>query len=475
MSPRARSVRSRVEGIGLGLLLLAGLPGGLGCDSHRAAGPDVLLVTVDTLRADHVGAYGFELDATPNLDALASRGVLFERALAASSYTVPSHASILTSLTVREHSIGYENGGTRLSDEFTLAMAFRDAGYATAAFVGNVTLKRRVGLDRGFDRYDDETPQSEQNRPFIFERTAKATTERALDWIGTQNGPWFLWVHYQDPHGPYTPPAPLGADPGLRLEPPPGEPTLRLNTGERTNGKGGIPPYQALPGLLRLSEYRSRYAGEIRYFDREMGRLFAGAEIASAQRGLVVLVTADHGESFGEDGYYLVHGHSTTPDQSWIPLVMAAPGLRPARRTEPVHHIDIMPTLLELAAIAEPDSLSGLALGPYLRSGQPIPDRLLFSELGHDRSTYFGDRFLRVERFRSADSEKRGQLRTFVWNPDGTWSQTEDDVELARRMMAELKPAVEMVTADEWEEEDLARLRALGYTVVGDDPRPRGP
>ena len=82
---------------------------------------------------------------------------------------------------------------------------------------------------------------------------------------------------------------------------------------------------------------------------------------------------------------------------------------------------------------------------------------------------------MRVERFRSADSEKRGQLRTFVWNPDGTWSQTEDDVELARRMMAELKPAVEMVTADEWEEEDLARLRALGYTVVGDDPRPRGP
>ena len=468
MSAGAETLRARAGGLGLCLaLLFGGLAAGTGCDGVR--GPDVLLVTVDTLRADHVGAYGFELDATPSLDSLARRGVVFERAIAASSFTTPSHASILTSLGVREHSIGFETGGTRLDKEFTLAMAFRKAGYATAAFVGNAMLKRRVGLDRGFDLYDDETPQSERNRPFSFERIAGDTTDRALDWLRSQREPWFLWVHYQDPHGPYTPPAPFERDRKLQLESPVGEPTLSVNQDELTNGKGGIPSYQSLPGLFRLSEYRSRYAGEIRYFDQQMGRLFAGAEAATSQPGLIILVTSDHGESFGEDDYYLVHGHGTTPDQTWVPLVVAAPGLQPVRRAEPVHHIDIMPTLLELAGIPQPDSLTGLALGPFLRAHQPIPERLLFSELSNEVSGYYGDRFIRVKRFKSGTSDKTGQIRTFHWNPDGTWSPTNVDKDLVERMKAQLPPRVEMVAATEWDEQDLARLRALGYTTVGGD------
>ncbi len=142
--------------------------------------PDVLLVTVDTLRADFVHSYGFEAETTPNIDALAARGVLFETAIAASTATVPSHASIMTSRYVREHSVGPFNGATRLEGAATLAEAFRAAGYETAAFVSNVVLKARTGLDRGFDLYDDELPVGETNRGSYFERVAGDTVERAV-------------------------------------------------------------------------------------------------------------------------------------------------------------------------------------------------------------------------------------------------------------------------------------------------------
>ena len=156
--------------------------------------PNVLLVTIDTLRPDHLGAYGFPGESSPNLDALAARGVVFERAIAASARTAPSHASLFTSRWVRDHSIGYHNGSTRLGDEVTLAALLSEAGYDTAAFVGNSMLRRRVGLDRGFAVYDDTLPDAERNRP-VFERVAAKTTPRALEWLARpRRRPFFLWV-----------------------------------------------------------------------------------------------------------------------------------------------------------------------------------------------------------------------------------------------------------------------------------------
>jgi arylsulfatase A-like enzyme len=166
---------------------------------RRGDHPNVLLVTVDTLRAGHLSSYGFALETSPHIDALAAESALFERAVAASSSTAPSHASILTSRSVPEHSIGHLNGETRPEGLSTLAEVLREAGYATGAFVSNFML----GFDRGFDHYDDTLPDSEPNRPLIFERRVDATTARALAWLGERNGPFFLWVHYQDPHGPY--------------------------------------------------------------------------------------------------------------------------------------------------------------------------------------------------------------------------------------------------------------------------------
>jgi arylsulfatase A-like enzyme len=137
-------------------------------------------VVVDTLRADRLGVYGFPAPVSPNLDALAARGVVFERAIAASTKTAPSVTSLLTSRWVGRHSVGALNGTTRLEGSETLAERLHAAGYATAAFIGNMVLKRRIGLDAGFDVYDDELPAREANRPDFFERPAGPTTERAL-------------------------------------------------------------------------------------------------------------------------------------------------------------------------------------------------------------------------------------------------------------------------------------------------------
>ena len=151
------SIRYWATAWAAGLLALTAATG-VACSPGRSArsqGPDLLLITIDTLRADHLGSYGFEVDASPRIDALAESGVVFERALAAASTTAPSHASIMTSRYTREHTIGFRNGSTRLEDRVTLAEVLRAGGYRTGAFVGNLLLKRRIGLDRGFDHYDD--------------------------------------------------------------------------------------------------------------------------------------------------------------------------------------------------------------------------------------------------------------------------------------------------------------------------------
>jgi arylsulfatase len=180
---------------------------GLGCFGSEGPEPNVLMITIDTLRADRLGAYGFRLATSPAIDRLAAQGVVFERAISGASFTSGSHASIMASRYTREHTIGYDNGGTRLEGITTLAEIFNDEGYQTAAFVGNILLDRISGLDRGFETYDDELPGVEVNRKLAFERIAEQTTDRALLWLKNRDSrPFFLWVHYQDPHGPYTPP-----------------------------------------------------------------------------------------------------------------------------------------------------------------------------------------------------------------------------------------------------------------------------
>jgi arylsulfatase len=434
----------------------------------RPDAPDVLLITVDTLRADQLGAYGSALGASPNVDALAARSVVFERAVAAASVTAPAHASIMTSRWVREHSVGWLNGPTQLVDSPTLAQLFRDSGYDTAGFVGNLMLQRRLGFHRGFDVFDDELPAEERNRPLTFERIAGQTAERALAWLGRpREAPVFLWVHLQDPHGPYEPPGEFAA----RFAAPrdPSEPPLPVL--ENDVGLSGIPAYQALPGLVHASEYRSRYAGEIAYADHWLGRILEAFDAQPRGPG-VVLFTADHGESMGEAYRYFSHGHTTTPEVAHVPLLLRAPGLAPGRRPELVSHVDVLPTLLELAGLPLPGRASGIALGPYLRGGRPLPERVVYCDVGRELTAYRRDAFVRVRGTGDAwlPPETRGGAPTlswsmYAWEGGPEWRRLPVDAALKSVVRAYADRAEPMAEAPPIEYRDLERLRALGYAV----------
>ncbi len=424
-----------------------------GAPSPSGSAPNVLLVTLDTLRADHLGVYGFEHATSPEIDALAEAGVVFERAIAAASLTTPAHASIMTSRFTREHAIGPNNGGAALRDETTLARVFRDHGYATAAFVSNLLLKAKFGLGAGFDTFDDELTTPEINRPLVVERRAADTTERALAWLSQAgDGPFFLWVHYQDPHGPYTPPPP--DDERFRIPPAPGEQALPVK-----EGRDAIPAYQALDGLRLPSQYRSRYAGEIFYADRWVGRLVEAVAAHDPSRPSVVLLTADHGESFGENGRYFSHTHTTTPDVARVPMILRAPGLAPGRSSDLVHHVDVLPTLLDLAELPIPPEARGLPLARFVREGRSLPDRTVYCDIGRELSAYRGDSFLWV---RDADAVPVRRWARFLWSPEG-WSRQPGRSplpEAVREYTARSAPVNRLPPPDE---EMKRRLEALGY------------
>jgi arylsulfatase A-like enzyme len=436
----------------------------VGCRPGEHPRPNVLLITVDTLRADHLGTYGMSFDTSPNIDALAAGGVVFEKAIAAAGKTTPAHASILTSRYVREHSVGHGNGSSALGTEPTLAEYFRDAGYATAAFVSNILLTRRVGLGRGFDVFDDELTTPEINRPHVVERIAQDTTERALAWLrDPANRPFLLWIHYQDPHGPYTPP-PAVRD-RFRFPAAPDEKELPIQRGNAASG--GIPPYQVLPNLRRVSEYRSRYAGEIFYADHWIGEIIAAADTAGAG-DTIVLLTADHGESFGENGYYFKHTHTTTPEVARVPLIIRARGLAAERRSEVVSHVDILPTLLDLAGLPIPSDASGISLVSL--AGKPAKrlERFVFCDNGGQLSAYRDDTFLWMVGVGHAwgePEEREGESKwaRFRWSLGGGWSRAAAGATVPAEVSAYAAEAVPMNHLPPPTEEEIERLRALGY------------
>ena len=289
-----------VVGLGVVLAVVALAPA---CrrDVARTAAPaerpNVLLVTIDTLRADHLGCYGRQGAATPTLDALARRGVRFETAVAHVPLTGPSHASILTGRGPLGHGFRNNSGFVLAPTVGTAAEDFRQAGYRTGAFVSGFPLDRRFGFDRGFDTYDDHLPRGNDRRrtPYV-ERNADATTDAVLRWLhpssrpAGQPHPWFLWAHYYDPHAPYEPPA--------------------ANLAER---------FRATP-----------YDGEVAFVDRQLGRLFQALAERSEIDHTIVLVTSDHGESLGEHGE-ATHGIFVYDATLRVPWVMAGPGVAAGR------------------------------------------------------------------------------------------------------------------------------------------------
>ncbi len=446
--------------------LLALVTGLLACaPAPEADPPDVLLITVDTLRADYVHAYGFAEENTPTMDALAARGVLFENAIAAATLTAPAHASIMTSRYVREHSIGSRNGDTRLEGLPTLAQRFAEAGYATGAFVSNVVLRRRIGLDRGFHVYDDELPSSERNRDFHFERQAGATAGRALEWLMTRPGsqPVFLWLHLQDPHGPYTPPGEWSGT----IAPVPLAMKGELGVLPGNSGRAGIPAYQALGEARDPALYAARYAEEIRYADHWAGRVIEALEARSAKRGAVILLTADHGESLGEGGWFFQHGQSTAPELARVPFIVVAPGLAPGRVRGPVSHVDVAPTLLALARLPELPGASGYALSGQGGDEQFPRDRLIFCDTDGESAAYGAESWTRIAGAAASDRPEGSAIptrsETVRRNAAGKWRPADPDTRAMGALGDYLARRASLVAAGPMAPEHVEELRALGY------------
>jgi arylsulfatase A-like enzyme len=459
--------------IALLLLLLACDLGG-DRDAGRdpsAPRPDVLLITIDTLRVDYLHAYGFGYENSPSLDALAARGVLFENAIAAATLTAPAHASIMTSRYVREHSIGTRNGDTRLEGLPTLAEMFRNGGYDTAAYVSNVVLRRRIGLDRGFDTYDDELPRSEENRPAYFERIAEQTASETMRWISerTDERPLFLWLHLQDPHGPYRPPREwLG-----RIGPIPLRMQRDLRVLRENSGRAGIPAYQSLDEIRDPSRYAGFYADEIFYADHWMGRVVAAFEARSERRGSIILLTADHGESMGEQGWFFQHGQAATPELARVPMIVVAPGLRPHRSQALISHVDVAPTLLALADLPPLPEASGLSLLPVLAGEERIAERSIFCDTDGETALYRPNSFTRIGGPIASNLQPPAsgpnQSESRERDSEGRWLLTETDPHSQRILFDYLRAAAPLVAAGVMDARHIEELRALGYLPPEDE------
>jgi len=396
----APSTRGR---LGLVVLLITGFLGLAGC-SVDPASRSVVLITIDTLRADHLSIGGNAVLTSPVLDAFARRGTRFEWAFSTCSYTVPSHASMLVGMYPSFHSAGLMNSQQRLApEENTLAEILREAGWRTAAIVSNAVLDPAVGLDQGFESYDARLPDRERVRP-MSERRAANAVDRALEKLDEFEGErFFLWLHLQDPHGPYTPPEStprLEASRDIRSS----KRALRLPIGRDNSGYQAIPIYQAYGSERAFVEYRDRYDREIRSLDAELARLFAYFEEHALLERALVIVTSDHGEAMGEDDFYFNHGHSVGLEQVHVPLFFTGNEIRSNRPiSTPVSNLSVFATILEYLGQPIPEGVQSESLLAVLTDGEAVSSTPFFTESFTQRGIVDAGFYLRADSRAAAD------------------------------------------------------------------------
>jgi arylsulfatase A-like enzyme/tetratricopeptide (TPR) repeat protein len=387
---------------------------------------DIILVTVDTTRADALGYSGNSLVRTPFLDSLAANGVVFTNAHAHNVITLPSHANILTGLYPFQHGVR-ENAGFTLDPKHpTVATLLRAAGYTTAAFIGAFPLDARFGLNQGFDLYDDNYGKGQASVDFVVqERRAGAVLAAAGKWWRENEGrKRFMWVHLYDPHAPYSPPQPY------------------------------------------LSEFRGHeYLGEISYVDHELSE--ALNPILAGSPGALVIFTSDHGESLGEHGER-THGLFAYEATLKIPLVVSRRGVAHRVVSEYVRHIDIVPTILEAASVAGPKDLPGRSLLGALDPADSYFESLSASlNRGWAPLTgvlHRGEKYIDLPVAELYDLAKDPQERTNLRQ------ERRRDIEEARSILASMAvssaPSSRNVSAEE-----IARLRSLGYITGSGEGR----
>jgi len=439
--------RIAVVSVAAAAVLAAGWWWGVARPRH----PNLLLITIDTLRADHVGAYGAKNGATPSLDALAARGVRFEQAQTAVPLTGPSHATILTGQNPPAHGVRGNVVFTLGSKYPTLATQLKREGYLTGAFVGAYPVAAAFGFSQGFDVFNEDFHETSPGEPGA-ERRANEVADAALRWLessSTKPGPlsparpFFAWLHFYDPHAPYAPPAP----------------------------------------------YRDRfpghpYDGEIAFTDAQVGRVLDWLHASGHDQDTVVLLLADHGEGLG-DHREQMHAVLVYQSTMRIPMIASGPGL-PSGMVVParVGTIDVVPTVRALLGLDADRSLTGRDLHP-LMAGQQVPSAALYGE------SLFGRLNCHWAVLRSSVRDdwklilgKEPELYNLARDPEEAHDLARNDPARVQSMSIELQQALQRMAPqgdraqpNAATPEQEAKLRSLGYTAGSggsgplDDPR----
>lgn len=412
------------------------------------ASPNLVLVTIDTLRADHVGCYGYTQGRTPTLDALAREGVLFRTVVSAVPLTLPSHCSILTGTYPTEHGVRDNLGYTLGDSPPTLATLLRPKGYATAAFVGAAVLESKRGLNQGFDTYSSPFQRKMgRNNPMVLnlqdlQRPAEDVIADALRWMNSRAAgspqPFFVWIHLYDPHTPYDPP-----------------PSFR-----------GILP--------------KPYDCEIAYADYAVGKFIDYLKQHGLYDSTLIVAASDHGESFGEHGEH-THGYFIYDTTLLVPLIVKAPrasAIAPRRVPNPVRTIDIAPTILQLLGMPAAPSMQGAGL-LSLMMGKDTSTSSAYAE------TYYptqygasGLRALRNGRYKFIDAPKPelydlaadpGEIHNLYKTQKSTALELKGQLDsLLARITPKGPPKPAVVSAGEVEElASLGYVGTSGQSVVG--------
>ncbi len=400
--------------------------------------PNLLLVTLDTTRADHIAAYGYGGVRTPNLDGLAARGVVFDQCATTTPFTLPAHSSIMTGMNPTYHGVRI-NGDVALSDaQTTLAEVLTGRGYSSGAFIGAFVLDGRWGLKQGFSHYDDYFDLAKYKRIDLgyVQRPGNVVTDAALAWLdGQKDKPFFAWVHLYDPHTPYDPPEPF------------------------------------------LSEYKDRgpvglYDGEIAFADAQVGRLLDWLAAQGLDKKTLVVVIGDHGEGLGQHRE-ASHGFFIYDSTLRVPFLIAAPfdRLKGVKVGTQVTCVDLFPTVLDLLGVKDAPACQGRSLLPEIVDPKKAEDRPAYSE-SMAPNIQFGWaelHSLRSSRYKFIEAP-RPELYDIALDPGETRNILNDQPAVARGLKADLDRLIADTSrnapkpqAANLDRETTARLAALGY------------
>jgi arylsulfatase A-like enzyme len=434
-------------------LAITALTAALGCATEPAPPPNLILVSIDTLRADHLPSYGYARETAPALDRLAREGVVFEQAVANSPWTLPSHASMFTGLEPHRH--GLVNYRARLREDTpSLAPLMQQAGYTTVSLVNTLHLKGRYGLARGFDEHVVFSEREGQKRL----RAGRRQIDLLLLWLDRRpDAPFFVFLHNYDVHSDYDPSPEFAS---LFVGPYDGPATGTSQ--QLLRGAEGLSASD-VQHLIDL------YDGGIRQLDAQIGRLLDHLDETGLAESTYVVVTSDHGEEFLEHGGVL-HGETCYEEALRVPLILRGPGIPPGTRVAGLVQLtDLFPTLLELAGVPRPRGIDGISLVGSWSGAGTSPRRRAFAETRHPLLRGGSRHMVREGSLKLIHEPESGRVELYdlASDPKETRDLSRDRPEAVRRLLALLDPGAEVAAASEplppLEPEELESLRSRGY------------